>query len=148
MTGLPDALFIVDTKKEQIAVAEANRLGIPIIAVVDTNCDPDEVTYPVPGNDDAIRSASLMCQVMADAVLEGKAMRPSQVFEPDEPDREPDVELEEILDAAAGGSAKAPEPEKAAPEPEATPEPEPAAEATEPEAPAAENVVEEVTPRG
>ncbi len=124
MAGLPDALFVVDTKKEQIAVAEANRLGIPIIAVVDTNCDPDEVTHPIPGNDDAIRAASLMCQVIADAVLDGKAMRPSQVFEPDEPDGGPDLELEEILDAAAGVTTKEAEQPPAAPEaePEAKPE--------------------------
>jgi len=82
MTRLPDVLFVVDTKKEQIAVAEARRLGIPIVAVVDTNCDPDEVDYVIPGNDDAIRAATLMCKVMADAVLDGRAQRPSQVFEP------------------------------------------------------------------
>ncbi|MGH2759127.1 MAG: 30S ribosomal protein S2 [Actinomycetota bacterium] len=99
MTELPDALFVLDTKKEQIAVTEARRLGIPIVAVVDTNCDPDEVDYPVPGNDDAIRSANLMCQVMADAVIAGKALRPSQVFEPDEPGAE--VELEERVDVSA-----------------------------------------------
>ncbi len=96
MTELPDALFVLDTKKEQIAVAEARRLGIPIVAVVDTNCDPDEVDYPIPGNDDAIRSANLMCQVIADAVIAGKALRPSQVFEPDEPAAE--VELEERVE--------------------------------------------------
>jgi small subunit ribosomal protein S2 len=107
MTGLPDALFIIDTKKEAIAVAEARRLGIPIVAVVDTNCDPDEVDFPVPGNDDAIRAATLMCRVVADGVLEGKALRPSQVFEPDpEPSATPDVELEEIVAEAP------PEPEK------------------------------------
>jgi small subunit ribosomal protein S2 len=99
MTRLPDALFVLDTKKEQIAVAEARRLGIPIVAVVDTNCDPDEVDYVVPGNDDAIRSATLMAKVMADAVLEGRAHRPSQVFEPFEPGAE--VELEERVDAPA-----------------------------------------------
>ncbi len=98
MTQLPDAIFILDTKKEQIAVAEARRLGIPIVAVVDTNCDPDEVDYPIPGNDDAIRSATLMCQVMADAVLNGKALRPSQVFEPDEPSSGAEVELEDRVD--------------------------------------------------
>ncbi len=69
---LPDALFVLDTKKEEIAVREAKKLGIPIIAVVDTNCDPEEVEYPIPGNDDAIRSASLFCRVIADAVIEGR----------------------------------------------------------------------------
>ena len=101
MGGLPDVLFIIDTKKEQIAVAEARRLGIPIVAVVDTNCDPDEVDYPIPGNDDAIRSATLMAKVFSEAVLEGKALRPSQVFEPDEPSATPDVELEEIVERRA-----------------------------------------------
>ncbi len=69
---LPDALFVLDTKKEEIAVREARKLGIPIVAVVDTNCDPEEVEYPIPGNDDAIRSASLFCRVIADAVQEGR----------------------------------------------------------------------------
>ncbi len=68
----PDAIFVIDTKKEHIAVTEANRLGIPVIAVVDTNCDPDVIDYVIPGNDDAIRSANLMCRIIADAVLEGR----------------------------------------------------------------------------
>ena len=72
MTRLPEAVFIIDTKKEHIAVSEANKLGIPIVAVVDTNCDPDLVQYPIPGNDDAIRSGTLMCRVIADAVEEGR----------------------------------------------------------------------------
>ncbi|HEY1739646.1 MAG TPA: 30S ribosomal protein S2 [Acidimicrobiia bacterium] len=69
---LPSAVFVIDTKKEHIAVTEANRLGIPVVAVVDTNCDPDVIQYVIPGNDDAIRSANLMCRVMADAVKEGR----------------------------------------------------------------------------
>jgi small subunit ribosomal protein S2 len=69
---LPDAIFVIDTKKEHIAVTEANKLGLPIVAVVDTNCDPDLVTYVIPGNDDAIRSATLMCSVLAEAVKEGR----------------------------------------------------------------------------
>jgi small subunit ribosomal protein S2 len=72
LNGPPDAVFILDTKKEDIAVTEANKLGIPIVAVVDTNCDPDIVTYVIPGNDDAIRSGNLMCRVIADAVEEGR----------------------------------------------------------------------------
>ena len=63
MTRLPDAVFIIDTKKEHIAVTEANKLGLPIVAVVDTNCDPDLITYVIPGNDDAIRAGTLMCRV-------------------------------------------------------------------------------------
>ncbi len=69
---LPDSVFIIDTNKEHIAVTEANKLTLPIVAVVDTNCDPDEVTHVIPGNDDAIRSGSLMCRVMAEAVVEGR----------------------------------------------------------------------------
>jgi small subunit ribosomal protein S2 len=69
---LPDAIFVIDTKKEHIAVTEANRLGIPVVAVVDTNCDPDVIDYVIPGNDDAIRSANLMSRIVADAVEEGR----------------------------------------------------------------------------
>ncbi len=69
---LPSAIFVIDTKQEHIAVTEANRLGIPVVAVVDTNCDPDIIQYVIPGNDDAIRSANLMCRVIADAVDEGR----------------------------------------------------------------------------
>ncbi len=69
---LPSAIFVIDTKKEHIAVTEANRLGIPVVAVVDTNCDPDVIDYVIPGNDDAIRSATLMSRIVADAVEEGR----------------------------------------------------------------------------
>jgi small subunit ribosomal protein S2 len=75
LTRLPDALFIIDTKKEHIAVTEANKLGIPIVAVVDTNCDPDLIQYVIPGNDDAIRAGTLMCRIVADAVEEGQFIR-------------------------------------------------------------------------
>jgi small subunit ribosomal protein S2 len=71
----PDAVFVIDTKKEHIAVTEANRLGIPVIAVVDTNCDPDVIDFVIPGNDDAIRSANLMSRIVADAVIEGQWLR-------------------------------------------------------------------------
>jgi small subunit ribosomal protein S2 len=69
---LPEAVFVIDTKKEHIAVTEANKLSLPIVAVVDTNCDPDVIDYVIPGNDDAIRSGALMCRVIAEAVLEGR----------------------------------------------------------------------------
>jgi small subunit ribosomal protein S2 len=72
MAKLPDAVFILDTKKEHIAVTEARKLKIPVIATVDTNCDPDVIDYPIPANDDAIRSGSLMCRIVADAVEEGR----------------------------------------------------------------------------
>jgi small subunit ribosomal protein S2 len=72
----PDAVFILDTKKEEIAVREARKLGIPIVAVLDTNCDPDDVDYAIPGNDDAIRSGGLLTRIIADAAIEGRSMRP------------------------------------------------------------------------
>ena len=72
MERIPDAIFVIDTKKEHIAVTEANRLGIPVVAIVDTNCDPDVIDFVIPGNDDAIRSADLLCKVIAEAVIEGK----------------------------------------------------------------------------
>ena len=72
MKELPGALFVVDPKKEKIAVAEAKKLGIPVIAIVDTNCDPDDVDYVIPGNDDAIRAVKLLSSVIANAIIEGK----------------------------------------------------------------------------
>ncbi len=72
MPGLPDAVYVVDPRKERIAVAEARKLDIPVIAIVDTNCDPDEIDYVIPGNDDAIRAVRLITSKLADAVLEGK----------------------------------------------------------------------------
>ncbi len=75
MQRVPSAVWIVDTKKEQIAVGEARKLGIPVVAILDTNCDPDEVDYPIPGNDDAIRSAALLTRVVADATADGLMSR-------------------------------------------------------------------------
>jgi len=75
MTRVPSALWVVDTKKEHIAVSEARKLGIPVVAILDTNCDPDEVTYPIPGNDDAIRSVALLTRVVADSVADGLIAR-------------------------------------------------------------------------
>ena len=72
MKKLPGALFIVDTRKERNAIAEAHKLGIPVVAIADTNCDPDEIDYPIPGNDDAIRAIKLIASVMANAMIEGK----------------------------------------------------------------------------
>jgi small subunit ribosomal protein S2 len=72
MKQLPDAIFVLDTKKEHIAVTEANKLGLPVVAVVDTNCDPDVIDFVIPGNDDAIRAGNLMCRIIADAVEEGR----------------------------------------------------------------------------
>ncbi len=88
MKVLPDAIYVVDPRKEKIAVAEARKLDIPVIAIVDTNCDPDEIDYLIPGNDDAIRAVKLITSVMADAILEGKQV--SEVAE--EPEEQPVVE--------------------------------------------------------
>ncbi|HCU30015.1 MAG TPA: 30S ribosomal protein S2 [Sphaerochaeta sp.] len=81
MKDLPGALFIIDTKKEAIAVAEAKRLGIPVIAVVDTNCDPTDITYPIPGNDDAIRAISLFVEIIANAVVDADNEAGIQIIE-------------------------------------------------------------------
>ena len=76
---VPDAIFVIDTKKEQIAVTEARKLGIPVVAVVDTNCDPDVIDFVIPGNDDAIRAGALMARLVAEAVVEGRYVRQNRV---------------------------------------------------------------------
>ena len=86
MTRVPSAIWVVDTKKEHIAVNEARKLGIPVVAILDTNCDPDEVNYPIPGNDDAIRSVSLLTRVVADAVAEGLIARAGAAGGDEKPD--------------------------------------------------------------
>ena len=72
LTKLPDALFIIDPTKENIAIAEARRVGVPVVSIVDTNCNPDDIDYPIPANDDAIRTIKLICSKIADAIIEGK----------------------------------------------------------------------------
>lgn len=95
MDKLPKALFIVDPRKERIAVAEAKKLGIPIIAIVDTNCDPDEIDYVIPGNDDAIRAVKLISGAMANAVIEGRQGQEEAVEEAaEETSEEPVAETE------------------------------------------------------
>jgi len=84
MTELPDVIFVIDSNKESIAVKEARKLGIPVVAVVDTNCDPDEVDWPIPGNDDALRAIRLFTNKIADAVVEGRALASEQDFAPKE----------------------------------------------------------------
>jgi small subunit ribosomal protein S2 len=84
MTSLPAALFVVDTTKERIALAEAKRVGIPVVAIADTNSNPDELDYPIPANDDAIRAVKLICGKIADAVIEGKASQPAITAEAEE----------------------------------------------------------------
>ena len=114
---LPNAIFVIDTKKEHIAVTEANRLGIPVVAVVDTNCDPDVIDYVIPGNDDAIRSAALMSRVVADAVEEGRVLaqkkggKPAAKAEEQAPPPDPEEERRKADEQrrARGEAAKAQE---------------------------------------
>ncbi|ENI2063328.1 30S ribosomal protein S2 [Campylobacter coli] len=99
MKTQPDMIFVIDTVKEKIAVQEANRLRIPVVAPLDTNCDPDLVTYPIPGNDDANRSVQLFCQEMAEAINEGKALREQDGEAlPSEEKEITDEEKKEVLD--------------------------------------------------
>ncbi len=147
MQRLPDAIVVVDLKKEMIAVREANRLGIPIIGLVDTNCDPDEATYVIPGNDDAIRSCTLVLGALADAILEGKGLTPSAVGEVEAaPEVVAEAAPEVVVTAAEPAPEAAPEapaavapevvaevPVAAAPAPPAAAPAEPAAPATAPE---------------
>jgi len=118
MRKQPDAMLVIDLRKEQLAVREARRLGLPIIALVDTNCDPDEADYVIPGNDDAIRSCSLVVRVIADAIEAGKAKATPQDFAPAPAEEtQPEPEAEEAPAAEA-------EPEAPAAEPEPVPVPE------------------------
>lgn len=107
MTDLPGAVFVVDTKREAIAVKEARRLGIPLIGLVDTNADPDEVDHVIPGNDDAIRSVSLICRIIADAALDGR--RAAGLETPGETS-EPSQEAPAVSKAAAKAQDSAVEP--------------------------------------
>lgn len=146
MARTPSAVWIVDTKKEHLAVDECKKLGIPIVAILDTNCDPDDVNYPIPGNDDAIRSVSVLTRVVADAVAEGLLQRggaktgneeAGAELGGDEPLAEWERELLEKKDESAAPAAEAPAAESTeAPAAEAPAAEAPAAEATE--APAAE----------
>ncbi len=95
MKKLPGALFVVDSRKEKNAIAEARKLGIPIVAIVDTNCDPDEIDYVIPGNDDAIRAIKLISQTMANAVLEGKQGEQLEVEAKDDQPKEEDAKAEQ-----------------------------------------------------
>ena len=126
----PDAVFIIDLRKEQLAVREARRLGLPVIALVDTNCDPDESDYAIPGNDDAIRACSLIARVIADGIEAGKnKVSAQELAAPAAP--EPMAEPEQAAEPEPA-AASAPEPTAAAePEPEPGQQPEPTATAAE-----------------
>ena len=102
MEKLPGVIFLIDPKKERIAILEAKKLGIPVVGLVDTNCNPEELDYPIPGNDDAIRAVKLIADVMANAVIEGKQgesfepeMEQEQVAETEEP-----MSIEEVVEVA------------------------------------------------
>jgi small subunit ribosomal protein S2 len=161
MEKLPDAVFILDTKKEHIGVTEANKLGIPIVAVVDTNCDPDVIQYVIPGNDDAIRSGTLLCRIISDAVEEGRVIagRRSGVTAPSARSAEEEARIAEQQAEARRQAAQAQaerearlaaarqkalmEQEAEAAEPEVVePEPAPEAPAASEDAPAPEAVAE------
>lgn len=110
MTKLPSAIWVVDTKKEHLAVQEAKKLGIPVIAILDTNCDPDEVDYKIPGNDDAIRSIGLLTRVITDAIVAGLAARSATVKEESKSDAPVEVAAGEPLADWEKEIAGAPEP--------------------------------------
>jgi small subunit ribosomal protein S2 len=143
MAKVPSAVWVVDTKKEHLAVDEARKLGLPVIAILDTNCDPDEVDYKIPGNDDAIRSVTLLTRVIADAVADGLMAR-SGAKTGEQVDEEPMAEWERELlggqeDSAAPAEAPAAEADApAAPALDAAEEA-PAAEAETAEAPASDD---------
>ncbi len=154
MSRVPSAIWVVDTKKEHIAVSEARKLGIPVIAILDTNCDPDEVTYPIPGNDDAIRSVALLTRVVADAVADGLIARAGAADGEAKPSATAELGAEEplaewelaVLEGKGSDDAAAQNPEAPAAEPAAAEAPaaEPAAAgqvngtASEQESPAGE----------
>ncbi len=141
MGGIPNILFVIDTNKEELAILEANKLGIPVVAILDTNCDPDNITFPVPGNDDATRAIQLYCDLVSGAVLDGiqQEMVEQGVDLGAAPDAPVVEELAVVEEVAAEEAAPAPE----TPAEEATPaEKAPAEEA----APAEETPAEEAAP--
>lgn len=107
MRNLPGAIFVIDTMKERTAVLEANRLGIPVIAIVDTNCDPDEIDYVIPGNDDAIRAIRLITSRIADAALEGRRIREKTQAERPAPASAQEAKPEPVMATAAEGEKEA-----------------------------------------
>ncbi len=146
MPGLPDVLFVIDSNKEAIAVKEAQRLGIPVVAIVDTNCDPDEVDWVIPGNDDALRAIRLFASKIADAVVEGRQLAsehdfvaPPKPASEEAPAEESMLEYTEYVDPKYAEKIMA-ESLSLAEEPAASPRKGPVSETAEP---AAEPVVTE-----
>ena len=103
MRKLPDAIFVIDPKQEEIAVKEARKLGIPVIAVIDSNCDPDMIDYKVPGNDDAIRAIRLFCSAIAEAVIEGKTLYEQSLVKAKDEDRAAEISAASMAESAAAG---------------------------------------------
>jgi small subunit ribosomal protein S2 len=123
LTKTPSAMWVVDTKKEHLAIDEARKLGIPVIGILDSNCDPDEMSYPIPGNDDAIRSVGLLTRIIADAVAEGLIARHQKPAEGDNAEPMAEWERELLEQGAAAEAAVDATPEAAAEAaPEAAPE--------------------------
>jgi small subunit ribosomal protein S2 len=152
MQRTPSAVWIIDTKKEHIAVGEARKLGIPVVAILDTNCDPDEVDFPIPGNDDAIRSATLLTRVVADAVAEGLMQRAAANSNAGRGEDKPNVDGQLATDEPLADweleLLKTGAPADAAPAPDAAPAEAPAAAApAASEAPATEAPAAEATPQ-
>jgi small subunit ribosomal protein S2 len=146
MRRQPDAVFIIDLRKEQLAVREARRLGLPVVALVDTNCDPDEADFVVPGNDDAIRSCSLIARAVADAIEQGQQKVSARDFQKAADKAAAEKAAAEKEKAAENGAAPAAEPEAEAAteaEPAAPAEEAPVAEAPAEEAPVAEAPADE-----
>jgi len=112
MKSLPEAIFVIDTVREHIAITEANKLGIPVIAVLDTDCDPDVIQYPIPGNDDAIRSGRLLCRVISDAIEEGRFISNSHRKEDDSPSLDAEEKAAAQAQAQAQAETEAEEREK------------------------------------
>ena len=103
MKKLPDAIFVIDPKQEEIAVKEARKLGVPVIAVIDSNCDPDMIDYKVPGNDDAIRAIRLFCSAIAEAVIEGRTMYEQSLVKEKVDDRQAGDGANVTMESAVGG---------------------------------------------
>ncbi|KAG1700568.1 30S ribosomal protein S2 [Nymphon striatum] len=147
MGGTPDILFIVDTNKESIALQEAKKLGIPVVAILDSNCDPDNVDYPIPGNDDAARAISLYCDLIAKAAIDGIARQQGSAGVDLGAAVEAPVEETLVAEPAPVAEAAPEAPAEAAPEPEA-PVAKKEAPAAKEEAPAAEGAALFATPEG
>lgn len=145
MGGLPDILFVIDTNKEQLAIQEANKLGIPVVAILDSNSDPDGIEFPVPGNDDAMRAIALYCELVGNSVLTG--LQAEMVASGTDIGASEEVPMEPVLEAEVSAAAETAAPAEAAAPVEAAPaEADAPAEAAPAEAPVAEAAPAEAVP--